>query len=116
LRVNPPSSGRLDAQLPELFWTTTITIFEIRFGLALLTPDRRPDRLEDAFDRAIDEIIRGRVLPFEGSAAEAAAAIAGRQRQIGRPVEIRDIQIAGSAAARKQPSPRATPVTLKALA
>jgi toxin FitB len=90
-----------DAQPPESMWTTTITIFEIRFGLALLAPDRRRDRLNDAFDRAITEIFGGRVLPFDRTAAETAAALAARQRQIGRPVEIRDIQIAGIAAARK---------------
>jgi predicted nucleic acid-binding protein len=53
------------------------------------------------FDRAIDEVLSGRVLPFDRTAAETAAAIAARQRQIGRPVEIRDVQIAGIAAARK---------------
>src|SRR5207249_3867438 len=31
----------LDSQPPEAIWTTTITIFEIRFGLALLAPGRR---------------------------------------------------------------------------
>ena len=90
-----------DAQPPESIWTTTITIFEIRFGLALLAPGRRRDRLNEAFDRAIDDILDGRVLPFDRIAAETAAAIAARQRQIGRPVEIRDVQIAGIAAARK---------------
>ena len=64
-------------------------------------PGRRRDRVYDAFDRAIDEILGGRVLPFDRTAAETSAAIAVRQRQIGRPVEIRDVQIAGIAAARK---------------
>jgi toxin FitB len=41
------------------------------------------------------------VLSFDRTAAETAATIAARQRQIGRPIEIRDIQIAGVAAARK---------------
>jgi len=90
-----------DAQPPESVWTTTITISEIRFGLALLAPGRRRDRLYDAFDHAIDEVLGGRVLPFDRTAAETAAAIAARQRQIGRPVEIRDVQIAGITAARK---------------
>jgi hypothetical protein len=90
-----------DAQSPELIWTTTITVFEIRFGLALLAPGRRRDRLHDAFDIAIDDILGGRVLPFDRTAAETGAAIAARQRQIGRPVEIRDVQIAGIALARK---------------
>ena len=90
-----------DAQPPESIWTTTITIFEIRFGLALLAPSRRRDQLCDAFDRAIDDILGGRVLPFDRTAAETAATIAAKQRQIGRPVEIRDVEIAGIAAARK---------------
>jgi toxin FitB len=90
-----------DAQPPESVWTTTITIFEICFGLTLLTSGRRRDRLCDAFDRAIDETLGGRVLPFDRPAAETAAAIAAKQRQIGQPVEIRDVQIAGIALARK---------------
>jgi toxin FitB len=99
--VEPAVEQWFDAQPSESVWTTTITIFEIRFGLALLTPGWRRDRLDEAFDRAIDEVLGGRVLPFDRSAAEAAAAIAAKQRQIGRPVEIRDVQIAGIAAARK---------------
>ncbi len=41
------------------------------------------------------------MLPFDRTAAKTAAAIAASQRQIGRSVEIRDVQIAGIAAARK---------------
>jgi toxin FitB len=99
--VEPAIERWLDAQPPEAIWTTTVTIFEIHFGLALLAPGRRRDRLAAAFDRAIDEILDGRVLPFDRTAAQTAAAIAARQRQIGQSVEIRDIQIAGIAAARK---------------
>lgn len=91
----------LDTQPPESIWTTTVTIFEIRFGLALLAPGRRRDRLCDAFAQAIDDILGGRVLPFDRTAAENAAAIAAQQQQIGRSIEIRDVQIAGVTAARK---------------
>ena len=99
--VEPAVERWFDAQPPESVWTTTITIFEIHFGLALLAPGRRRDRLYGAFDRAIDEILSGRVLAFDRTAAETAAVIAAKQRQIGRPVEIRDVQIAGIATARK---------------
>ena len=84
-----------------MLWTTTITVFEVRFGLELLKPSRRRDRLNDAFARAIDEVLDGRVLPFDQPAAQAAGAIAARQRRQGRPTEIRDVQIAGIAAERK---------------
>jgi toxin FitB len=99
--VEPAIERWFDAQPPESIWTTTITIFEIHFGVALLAPGRRRDQLYDAFGRAIGEILGARVLPFDRTAAETAATIAARQRQIGRPVEIRDVQIAGIVAARK---------------
>jgi predicted nucleic acid-binding protein len=54
----------------------------------------RRDQNFPAFDRAIQEILGGRVLPFDKTAAERAAAIAARQHLIGQPVEIRDVQIA----------------------
>ena len=101
ISVEPAVERWFDAQSPESVWTTTITVFEIRFGLALLAPGRRRDRLRDAFDIAIDNILGCCVLPFDRAAAEAAAALAAKQRQIDRPVEIRDVQIAGIAAARK---------------
>jgi hypothetical protein len=50
---------------------------------------------------AIDEILGGRVLPFDRSAAESAAKIAASQRQVGRPVGIRDVPIPGIANVRK---------------
>jgi hypothetical protein len=99
--AEPAVERWLDSQPQESVWTTTITIFEIHFGLALLAPSRWRDRLYDAFNRAIDEVLGGRVLPFDRTAAANAAAIAASQRQIGRSVEIRDVQIAGIAAARK---------------
>ena len=36
ITVEPGVERWFDAQPPESVWTTTITIFEIRFGLALL--------------------------------------------------------------------------------
>jgi predicted nucleic acid-binding protein len=86
-----------DAQPTESIWTTTVTVFEIRFGLALLAAGRRRGRLDRAFLRAIDNVLDGRVLPFDRGAAEAAARIAANRRRIGRTIEIRDVQIAGSA-------------------
>jgi predicted nucleic acid-binding protein len=97
----PEVESWLDAQPIESVWTTAITVFEVRFGLALLARGRRRDRLAAAFSRAIDDVLGGRVLPFDQSAAETAAAIAAERRRVGRPVEIRDLQIAGIAKARK---------------
>jgi len=99
--VDPVVVAWLDAQPPESIWTTAITVFEIRFGLEILAKGRKRKALEEAFVNALDEDFDGRVLAFDQAAADAAAVIAARQREAGCPVEIRDVQIAGIAAARK---------------
>lgn len=91
----------LDTQPPDAIWTTTVTTFEIRFGLEILADGRRRTALQQAFARALEDDLDGRVLPFDQTAAEAAARIAAHQRAAGQPVEIRDVQIAGITAARK---------------
>ena len=91
----------LDRQPPESVWTTAVTVFEIHFGLDLLAPGRRRRQLEEAFARALEEDFEARILPFERHAAREAARIAARRRQAGRPVEIRDVQIAGIVVARR---------------
>lgn len=91
----------LDAQPAESIWTTSITVFEVRMGLELLAAGRRRRILEDTFARVLEEDFEGRVLPFDSAAAHAAGRIGAERRQTGRPVEIRDLQIAGIAAARK---------------
>lgn len=91
----------LDGQAPESIWTTSVTVFEIRFGIETLADGRQRRRLEETFTQALEEEFEGRVLPLDQNAAQAAATIAAHQRRQGRPVEIRDVQIAGIASARK---------------
>jgi predicted nucleic acid-binding protein len=91
----------LDMQPPESIWTTAVTVFEIRFGLEILESGRRRRSLEGAFERMLEEDLEGRVVPFDDAAAHAAARIAAERRRIGRTIEIRDVQIAGIAAARR---------------
>jgi hypothetical protein len=74
---------------------TSVNVFEIRSGLEILAEGRRRRELEAAFARLQDEKLQGRVLPFDGNSAEAAAAFWARRRSVGRPVEFRDAQIAG---------------------
>ena len=85
----------LDRQPADAIWTTSITVFEISFGLALLPAGRRRRNLEDAFARAIAEDFEGRVLPFEEDAARNAAEQAARRQLIGRRVDFRDVEVAG---------------------
>lgn len=91
----------LDARPPESVWTSSVTVFEIRYGLELLPVGRRRRLLEEAFSKAIAEELEGRVAVFDQTAALAAGRLAAERRRAGRPVEIRDIEIAGVAIARK---------------
>lgn len=90
----------LDRQPSESVWITAINLFEIGYGLALLTPGKRRKTLEDAFSTLLRVDLEERILPFDASAAEHAAALAGERRRKGRPVDMRDTQIAGICEAR----------------
>jgi hypothetical protein len=91
----------LDSQPAESIWTTSITVFEARLGLALLPTGRRRTALEAAFERVLEDDLGNRVLAFDSAAAGRAATLAARRRQAGATVDLRDTQIAGIALARR---------------
>lgn len=91
----------LDEQPAESIWITSITLFEARLGLALLPKGRRQRLLESAFDRLLEEDLENRVLDFDGAAAAEAANLAASRQKVGRPVDMRDTQIAGIALVRR---------------
>lgn len=91
----------LDAQPAESIWTTAITVFEVRLGLELLARGRKRKLLEEAFEKSLEEDLEGRVLSFDVIAAQEAGRVAAERRRAGRTIEIRDVQIAGIAAARR---------------
>jgi predicted nucleic acid-binding protein len=103
MRVTPEPTvvAWLDGQAPESIWTTSITVFELKFGVALLADGRRKKALRDALDALLHDDLAGRVLDFDSAAAAEAAALAARRQQAGRGVDMRDTQIAAIALARK---------------
>ena len=103
MRAEPdrPVVRWLDRLAAESIWTTSITIFEVRFGLEVLPAGERKAALQHAFDQVISEDLRGRVLDFDARAASVAGEIAAKLRTLGRPVDMRDAQIAGIIAVRR---------------
>jgi predicted nucleic acid-binding protein len=91
----------LDRQPAESVWITSITVFEARLGLAPIPQGRRRQRLEAAFDHLLNEDLENRVLDFDSAAATEAASLAATRQKNGRPVDMRDTQIAGIALARR---------------
>ena len=96
-----PVVAWLDRQPAESVWITSITLFEARLGLALLPTGRRRQTLEAAFARLLKEDLEDRVLDFDSAAAVEAASLAAERQKAGRPVDMRDTQIAGIALARR---------------
>lgn len=96
-----PVVAWLDRQPAESVWITSITLFEARLGLALLPAGRRRQTLEGAFARLLKEDLENRVLDFDSAAATEAASLAAGRQKAGRPVDMRDTQIAGIALARR---------------
>lgn len=91
----------LDQQQADSVWITSVTLFEARFGLALLPKGKRRQSLETAFARLLVEDLEDRVLAFDTSAATEAAVLAADRQKAGRPVDFRDTQIAGIALSRR---------------
>ena len=91
----------LDRQPAESVWITSITLFEAYLGLALLPSGRRRRTLEAAFARLLQEDLENRVLDFDSAAATEVASLAAARQKNGRPVDLRDTQIAGIALARR---------------
>ena len=91
----------LNGLAAESMWITSITLFEVQFGLNVLPDGERKTALQNAFHQAVYVDMQGRILDFDAPAAAAAGTIAARQRALGRPVDMRDAQIAGIIAARR---------------
>ena len=103
MRTTPDISvvNWLDRQPADSVWVTSITVFEARFGLALLPRGRRRLGLERAFDQVLSEDLANRILDFDATAAAAAARLAADRQRGGRLADFRDTLIAGIALARR---------------
>ena len=103
MRTRPDAAvvNWLDRQPADSIWVTSITVFEARFGLALLPRGRRRIGLEAAFKRVLEEDLENRVLDFDSVAAASAARLAADRKSAGRAADLRDTLIAGIAQARR---------------
>jgi toxin FitB len=101
MRADAAVLSWLDLQPPTSVWTTTITILEIRFGLAIMPAGRRRTQGQVAFERIIADKLERRLLSFDEPAAEAAAVLMEARHRAGRRRENRDTMIAGIALAHR---------------
>jgi toxin FitB len=88
----------LDRQPRTSVWTTSVTVFEIRFGLQILAAGRRRTVLTEAFEELLARMGR-RVVNFDIAAAGQASDLMSARHRNGRPGDLRDTMIAGIALA-----------------
>jgi len=96
--MRPRPEGKVVAWLDRLprssIWITSVTVFEIRFGLHSMPGGRRRDLYTEGFENLLDRIER-RIAPFDYEAAVHASTLMASRKIQGRPRESRDTMIAG---------------------
>ncbi|MBT3556968.1 MAG: type II toxin-antitoxin system VapC family toxin [Rhodospirillales bacterium] len=91
---DPSVVGWVKAQATTSLFATTITQAEILYGIRLLPHSKRRAEIEEAAREMFQADFTGRVLPFDGDAAQAYAEIVVARREEGRPISQFDAQIA----------------------
>ncbi|MEO5830564.1 MAG: type II toxin-antitoxin system VapC family toxin [Rhodanobacter sp.] len=90
----------LRGQARSRLFTTAISRGEMLFGVLLLPLGERRRRLQQEVQAIFDHDMGGRVLPYDGDAADAHAMFAAERRAQGCPVGMPDAMIAGIARSR----------------
>ena len=88
----------LDAQAIETLYLSTISLAELRFGIAALAAGKQRDTLHTSLEQRILPLFVGRILPFDAAASEAYAEIRARARAQGNAIAPADGYIAATAA------------------
>jgi predicted nucleic acid-binding protein len=90
----------IDAQMVETLYLSTITIAELRFGLATMPEGKRRTIYQDRLEREVLPAFSGRVLPFDLDASQAYAKLMTRAKEASKAIGKADGYIAATAAAR----------------
>jgi predicted nucleic acid-binding protein len=87
----------IDAQIIETLYLSAISLAELRFGIAALSPGKRRDTLQTGLEQRILPLFTGRILPFDTAASEAYAVLRARARAQGKAIASADGYIAATA-------------------
>ena len=93
----PAVTAWLNDQDVSLLFLTAVTVGEIRYGLRILPQGKRRRSLEEGFERILADAFAGRILAFDEAAAQRYGEVMGRRKEIGRPLDVLDGQIAAIA-------------------
>lgn len=89
----------IDAQALETLYLSTITVAELRAGIALMPEGKRRDSLHENLEKRLLPMFANRVLPFDMACTKAYAELLVKSRAAGLAVETADAFIAAVALA-----------------
>jgi len=89
----------IDAQALETLYLSSITVAELRAGIALMPAGKRRDSLHDNLEKRLLPMFANRVLSFDMACAKAYAELLAKSRAAGLAVETADALIAAIALA-----------------
>jgi predicted nucleic acid-binding protein len=88
----------MDAQMIETLYLSTISLAELRFGIAALPEGKRRDILNSTLEHRVLPIFSGRILTFNEAASQSYAILRSRARSLGLAIATADGYIAAIAA------------------
>ncbi|MCW6537748.1 type II toxin-antitoxin system VapC family toxin [Sphingomonas lycopersici] len=90
----------IDAQVVETLYLSTVTVAEIRFGVATMPTGKRRAVYQERLEREVLPAFSGRILSFDLDASRAYADLMANAREAGKAIGLADGYIAATAAAR----------------
>lgn len=88
----------IDAQIIETLYLSTISLAELRFGVAVLSEGKRKDTLHFSLEQRVLPLFAGRILAFDDPASQSYATLRTRARVAGQAIAPADGYIAAIAA------------------
>lgn len=88
----------IDAQIIETLYLSTISLAELRFGIAVLPEGKRKDTLHFSLEQRVLPLFSGRILAFDDPASQSYATLRTRARVAGQAIAPADGFIAAIAA------------------
>lgn len=85
----------LDRQPNASIWTTSVNVYEIRYGLQSMPEGTKRTTLIALFEQWMAEVIQERIASFDHAAARRAADLSVEGKRKGRSRDPRDTMIAG---------------------
>lgn len=94
---NPNVLTWIDAQIIETLYLSTISLAELRFGIAVMPDGKRRDTLHTSLEQRVLPLFLGRILAFDGPASQSYATLRASARAAGLAIAPADGYIAAIA-------------------